>query len=142
MVRDLPLLLKTLGADYKHELIGRRLRQHTSFCLHEKFLRVATVHVRLLQFRLCVAITFQNLLLNRFRRQNSWQQRNKELLLIAQDSTFMVLDLYKERKLASLMEQLCTVDGIEDLALYMLFLQGFQLMWFDVMQRETKSVSI
>lgn len=62
----------------------------------------------------------------------------KELLLIAQDSTFYGLDIYKERKLASLMEQLCTVDGIEWIRLHYAFPSGFPLDVLDVMQRENK----
>ena len=41
------------------------------------------------------------------------RQGVKELILIAQDSTYYGLDLYGERMLDKLLEELCTVDGIE-----------------------------
>jgi ribosomal protein S12 methylthiotransferase len=49
----------------------------------------------------------------------------KELLLIAQDSTYYGLDLYKERKLAELLKALAAVDGIEWLRLHYAFPHGF-----------------
>ena len=58
----------------------------------------------------------------------------KELLLIAQDSTYYGLDIYKERKLAELMNRLADVDGIEWIRLHYAFPTGFPLDVLDVMR--------
>jgi len=57
----------------------------------------------------------------------------KELLLIAQDSTYYGLDLYKERKLAELMQRLADVNGIEWIRLHYAFPAGFPMDALDVM---------
>ena len=45
----------------------------------------------------------------------------KELILVAQDLTRYGLDLYKERRLASLLEKLCTLPNIEWIRLHYLY---------------------
>jgi ribosomal protein S12 methylthiotransferase len=62
----------------------------------------------------------------------------KELMIIAQDSTYYGLDLYKERKLASLLTQLAEVDGIEWLRLHYAFPSGFPLDVLEVMKNNPK----
>ena len=49
----------------------------------------------------------------------------KELLLVAQDTTFYGIDLYKERSLASLMERLAKINGIEWIRLHYAYPAGF-----------------
>ena len=56
----------------------------------------------------------------------------KELILIAQDLTFYGLDLYNERKLAELIEELSKVDGIEWIRLHYAFPSGFPKKVLDV----------
>ena len=51
----------------------------------------------------------------------------KELIIIAQDSTYYGLDIYGERKLASLLHALSKVDGIEWIRLHYAFPTGFPL---------------
>jgi ribosomal protein S12 methylthiotransferase len=57
----------------------------------------------------------------------------KELLLIAQDSTYYGLDLYKKRKLADLLTNLSDVEGIEWIRLHYAFPTGFPADALDVM---------
>ena len=45
--------------------------------------------------------------------KNLAKQGTKELLLIAQDSTYYGLDIYKKRNLAELLQRLSDVNGIE-----------------------------
>jgi ribosomal protein S12 methylthiotransferase len=59
----------------------------------------------------------------------------KELLLIAQDSTYYGLDLYKKRNLATLMEHLADVEGIEWIRLHYAFPSGFPMDALDVMAK-------
>ena len=47
---DLPQLLKALGADYKHELLGERVTTTPKTMLTLKFLKVVTVLVHFVQF--------------------------------------------------------------------------------------------
>ena len=62
----------------------------------------------------------------------------KELILIAQDLTYYGLDLYKKRRLADLLRQLVTVDGIEWIRLHYAFPTGFPLDVLDVIRDEPK----
>jgi ribosomal protein S12 methylthiotransferase len=57
----------------------------------------------------------------------------KELLLIAQDSTYYGLDLYKKRNLADLLKHLSDVEGIEWIRLHYAFPTGFPMDALDVM---------
>src|SRR5690606_109833 len=57
----------------------------------------------------------------------------KELLLIAQDSTYYGLDLYKKRNLADLLQRLSDVEGIDWIRLHYGFPSGFPLDVLDVM---------
>lgn len=137
--RDLPLLLKTLGADYKHELIGERL---VTTPRHFAYMKISEGCDRPCSF--CAIPLMRGAHISKPIEELVQEAKilaakgTKELLLIAQDSTFYGLDIYKERKLASLMEQLCLVDGIEWIRLHYAFPSGFPLDVLDVMQRENK----
>jgi ribosomal protein S12 methylthiotransferase len=65
--------------------------------------------------------------------KNLAKKGTKELLLIAQDSTYYGLDLYKKRNLAELMQRLSDVEGIEWIRLHYAFPAGFPLDVLDVM---------
>lgn len=62
----------------------------------------------------------------------------KELLVIAQDSTYYGLDLYGRRRLAELLERLCRIDGIEWIRLHYAYPTGFPEDVIEVMAREPK----
>jgi len=62
----------------------------------------------------------------------------KELILVAQDTTYYGVDLYKERRLASLMDKLTTVDGIEWLRLHYSYPAAFPEAVLDVMANNPK----
>jgi len=64
----------------------------------------------------------------RKRAQNLAKKGVKELLIIAQDSTYYGLDIYKERKLSELLNQLSDVNGIEWMRLHYAFPSGFPWM--------------
>ncbi|MCL2560770.1 MAG: 30S ribosomal protein S12 methylthiotransferase RimO [Rikenellaceae bacterium] len=49
----------------------------------------------------------------------------KELIVIAQDTTFYGVDLYGERRLAHLLRELCRVEGIEWVRLHYTYPAGF-----------------
>jgi len=62
----------------------------------------------------------------------------KELILVAQDTTYYGVDLYKERRLASLMDKLTTIDGIEWLRLHYSYPAAFPEAVLDVMANNPK----
>ena len=49
----------------------------------------------------------------------------RELMVIAQDTTYYGLDLYGERKLGELLRRLCRIDGIEWIRLHYAYPAGF-----------------
>ena len=136
---DLPQLLKVLGADYKHELVGERILTTPK---HFAYLKIAEGCDRPCSF---CAIP---LMRGKHRStpveelveqaQQLAKDGVKELMLIAQDLTYYGLDLYKERKLASLLKALSRVDGIEWIRLHYAFPTGFPLDVLQVMREEPK----
>ena len=108
---DLPLLLKALGADYKHELIGERL---TTTPKHYAYLKISEGCDRPCSF--CAIPLMRGKHRSKpieelvVEAQKLAKEGVKELILIAQDLTYYGLDLYKERKLADLLRALVSVD--------------------------------
>lgn len=134
--KDLPLLLKALGADYKHELVGERL---TTTPRHYAYLKIAEGCDRPCSF--CAIPLMRGKHKSKpieelvAEAQKLAAKGTKELILIAQDLTYYGLDLYKERKLASLLEQLAQVEGIEWIRLHYAFPTGFPMDVLDVMKK-------
>ncbi len=137
--RDLPRILKTLKADYKHELIGERLlttpSHYAYFKISEGCDRPCSFCAIPLMRGKHISTPIEQLVKN---AENLAAQGTKELLIIAQDSTYYGLDLYKERKLASLMTELSKVSGIEWLRLHYAFPSGFPEDVLDVIRENPK----
>lgn len=136
---ELPALLKALGADYKHELIGERL---TTTPKNYAYLKIAEGCDRPCSF--CAiplmrgkhrSTPIENLVTE---AEKLAADGVKELILIAQDLTYYGLDLYKERKLADLLRALVKVDGIEWIRLHYAFPTGFPMEVLEVMKQEPK----
>ena len=123
---DLPQLLKVLGADYKHELVGERILTTPK---HYAYLKVSEGCDRPCSF--CAIPLMRGKHRSTPIEEVVLQARNlardgvKELMLIAQDLTYYGLDLYKERKLADLLLALVDVEGIEWIRLHYAFPTGF-----------------
>ena len=137
--RDMPLLLKTLGADYKHELVGERM---TTTPKHFAYLKIAEGCDRPCSF--CAiplmrgghkSTAIEDLVIE---AEKLAAKGVKELILIAQDLTYYGLDLYKERKLADLLRALVKVEGIEWIRLHYLFPSGFPEDVLEVIREEPK----
>ncbi|MBQ3259842.1 MAG: 30S ribosomal protein S12 methylthiotransferase RimO [Alistipes sp.] len=62
----------------------------------------------------------------------------KELIVIAQDTTYYGIDLYGKRCLAELLERLCQIEGIEWIRLHYAYPTGFPEEVIEVMAREPK----
>ena len=136
---ELPKLLKALGADYKHELIGERL---TTTPKHYAYLKIAEGCDRPCSFCAIplmrgkhVSKTIEDLVTE---SENLAKNGVKELILIAQDLTYYGLDIYKKRRLADLLMALKDVDGIEWIRLHYAFPTGFPQDVLDVIRDEEK----
>ncbi|MDL2230473.1 30S ribosomal protein S12 methylthiotransferase RimO, partial [Alistipes sp. OttesenSCG-928-L06] len=62
----------------------------------------------------------------------------RELIVIAQDTTYYGMDLYGERRLAELLRRLCAVVGIEWIRLHYTYPTGFPQEVIEVMRDEPK----
>ncbi|WP_452220266.1 30S ribosomal protein S12 methylthiotransferase RimO [Lacinutrix salivirga] len=136
---ELPGLLKALGADYKHELIGERL---TTTPKNYAYLKIAEGCDRPCSF--CAiplmrgkhkSTPIEDLVTE---AEKLAANGVKELILIAQDLTYYGLDLYKKRNLAELLENLVKVEGIEWIRLHYAFPTGFPMDVLDIMNKEPK----
>jgi ribosomal protein S12 methylthiotransferase len=137
--RDLPRLLKALGADYKHELVGERLlttpSHYAYFKISEGCDRPCSFCAIPLMRGKHVSTPIEELVEN---AKKLAAKGVKELMLIAQDSTYYGLDIYGQRKLADLLTELCKVAGIEWIRLHYAFPAGFPEDVLEVMAREPK----
>jgi ribosomal protein S12 methylthiotransferase len=124
--RDLSRLLKTLNADYKKELVGERILTNPS---HFAYLKISEGCDRPCSF--CAIPLMRGKHISRpmeelvLEAKNLAKNGTKELLLIAQDSTYYGLDIYKKRNLAELMQRLSDVEGIDWIRLHYAFPSGF-----------------
>ncbi|MFN3840997.1 MAG: 30S ribosomal protein S12 methylthiotransferase RimO [Cyclobacteriaceae bacterium] len=132
--RDLSRLLKQFKADYKQELVGERILTNPS---HYAYLKISEGCDRPCSF--CAIPLMRGRHISRPMEELVREAMNlakggtKELLLIAQDSTYYGLDLYKKRNLAELLKRLSDVDGIEWIRVHYAFPSGFPMDALDVM---------
>ncbi|MBT8223597.1 MAG: 30S ribosomal protein S12 methylthiotransferase RimO [Eudoraea sp.] len=136
---DLPNLLKALGADYKHELIGERL---TTTPKNYAYLKISEGCDRPCSFCAIPLMRgkhqskpIEELVLE---AEKLAREGVRELILIAQDLTFYGLDIYKKRELASLLLALCKVEGIAWIRLHYAFPTGFPMDVLEVIKTEPK----
>lgn len=137
---DLPRLLKSLGADYKHELVGERFLttpQHYAYLkISEGCDRPCSFCAIPLMRGIHVSVPMEELV----KQAKSLAAKGvKELILIAQDLTYFGLDIYKKRNLSELLRHLSDVKGIEWIRLHYAFPSGFPMDILDVM-KERKNI--
>lgn len=124
--RDLPLLLKALGADYKKELVGERL---VTTPQHYAYLKIAEGCDRPCSF--CAIPLMRGKHISKpiedlvIETEKLAAKGVVELILIAQDLTYYGLDIYKKRNLAELITRLSEVEGIAWIRLHYLYPSGF-----------------
>lgn len=135
--RELPRLLKTLKADYKHELVGERILTTPS---HFAYFKIAEGCDRPCSF--CAIPTMRGKHVSTPIEELVESAKSlaakgvKELMLIAQDLTYYGLDIYKKRNLAELIDKLSEVEGIEWIRLHYAFPSGFPMDVLDVMKNK------
>lgn len=135
---DLPDLLSSIGADYRHELLGERLLTTPS---HFSYFKIAEGCNRPCSFCAIplmrgkhVSKSIDDLVKEaKFLASNG----TKELILIAQDLTYYGLDIYGKRNLSDLMRHLSDVDGIEWIRLQYAYPSGFPMDILDAMNERS-----
>jgi ribosomal protein S12 methylthiotransferase len=123
---ELPLLLRKFNIDYRHELLGER---RTSTARHYAYLKISEGCDRPCSF--CAIPLMRGAHHSRPIEELVAEARNlaaqgvRELLLIAQDSTYYGLDLYRKRNLPELLRRLSDVEGIRWIRLHYAYPSGF-----------------
>jgi ribosomal protein S12 methylthiotransferase len=137
--RELPKLLKTLKADYKHELVGERIITTPS---HYAFLKISEGCDRKCSFCAIplmrgnhISTSIEDLVVQ---AKNLAKKGVKELILIAQELTFYGLDIYGERRLPELLRELSKVEGIEWIRLHYAYPTGFPIAIIEEMKNNPK----
>src|SRR3569832_1813988 len=131
---DLQNLLSTLGANYRHELVGERLLTTPT---HFAYFKIAEGCNRPCSFCAIplmrgkhVSKPIEDLVKE---AQHLAKNGTKELILIAQDLTYYCLDFYKKRILDELLRHLSDVNGIEWIRLQYAYPSDFPMEIRDVM---------
>ena len=131
---DLENILHSLGANYKHELIGERLLTTPS---HFAYFKIAEGCNRPCSF--CAIPLMRGKHLSRDMNELVNEAKilaangTKELILIAQDLTYYGLDIYGKRNLDELLRRLSDVKGIEWIRLQYAYPSGFPMEILDAM---------
>lgn len=136
--RDLPKILKTLKADYKHELVGERLlttpQHYAYFKISEGCDRPCSFCAIPLMRGAHVSVPVEELV---SRAKALAAKGTRELLMIAQDLTYYGLDIYKKRELATLIDKVSEVEGVDWIRLHYAFPSGFPMEVLDVMNAKS-----
>lgn len=136
---DLPVILSDLGVDYRKELVGERLLTTPK---HFAYLKISEGCNKKCSF--CAIPLIRGKHISRpveelVREASLLAARGvKELILIAQDLTYYGYDLYRERKITALLEELSTVEGIEWIRLHYAYPSDFPADLADVMHHNPK----
>jgi len=133
--RDLPDLLKNFQAKYRNELIGERVITTDS---HYAFLKISEGCDRPCSFCAIPLMrgkhrskSIEDLVIE---TKNLVKNGVKEIMVIAQDSTYYGLDLYGERKLPDLLRRLSDIEGLDWIRLHYAYPSGFPLDIIKVMK--------
>ena len=136
---EMPSLLKHLGADYKHELTGERLlttpKNYAYLKISEGCDRPCSFCAIPLMRGKHKSVSIEDLV---SQAKILAEKGIKELILIAQDSTYYGIDLYGTRSLSKLLKELVKVDGIEWIRLHYAFPNGFPVDVLEVINSEPK----
>jgi ribosomal protein S12 methylthiotransferase len=135
---DLQNILSSIGADYKHELVGERLLTTPT---HFSYFKIAEGCNRPCSFCAIPLMRGKHVSkpIDDLVKEAKYLAKNgtKELILIAQDLTYYGLDLYSKRNLADLLRKLSDVDGIEWIRLQYAYPSGFPMDILDVMNERS-----
>ena len=136
---DLPSLLRKFNADYRHELVGERKLSGPG---HYAYMKISEGCDRPCSF--CAIPLMRGKHVSRpveeLVREARYLAKSgiRELILIAQDTTYYGLDLYKKRQLARLLRELAAIEGIEWIRLHYAYPSGFPADVIEVMADQPK----
>ncbi len=136
----LPEILKSVGADYKHELLGERLQTTPK---HYAYVKISEGCNRPCAF--CAIPLMRGKHVSKSYEELEFEIKGlvkngiKEIMLIAQDTTYYGIDIYGERKLPELLKRLANIEGLEWIRLHYAYPSQFPLEALDVM-KEYKNI--
>ena len=119
---EMPQLLRTVGVDYRHDLLGDRMQVTPK---HYAYIKISEGCDRPCSF--CAIPLMRGGHVSKPMEQivaeisNRVKHGTSEFMLIAQDSTYYGLDLYGTRKLAELLQRVSDIPGVEWLRLHYAF---------------------
>jgi len=133
--RDLPELLKNFEAKYRNELLGDRIITTDS---HYAYLKISEGCDRPCSF--CAIPLMRGRHVSKPIEQIILEAKNlvrngvKEIMLIAQDSTYYGIDIYKKRAMSELLKKLSDVDGLDWIRIHYAYPAGFPMDIIEVMR--------
>ncbi|MCS6918001.1 MAG: 30S ribosomal protein S12 methylthiotransferase RimO [Chitinophagales bacterium] len=135
---ELPQLLKHLGTDYRHDLVGEHYLTTPS---HYAYVKISEGCNRICSF--CAIPLMRGP--HRSKPMEAIEQEVRslvsrgvvEVMLIAQELTYYGLDLYRRRMLAELLRRLADIEGLAWLRLHYAYPAAFPMDVLDVMQQRS-----
>ncbi len=138
--RDLPELLKNFEAKYRNELLGERIITTDS---HYAYLKISEGCDRPCSF--CAIPLMRGRHISKPMEQIVLEAKNlvsngvREIMLIAQDSTYYGIDIYKKRMFSELLNKLSDVEGLDWIRIHYAYPSGFPTDIIEVM-KEKKNI--
>ena len=138
--RDLPELLKNFEAKYRNELLGERIITTDS---HYAYLKISEGCDRPCSF--CAIPLMRGRHISKPMEQIVLEAKNlvsngvREIMLIAQDSTYYGIDIYKKRMFSELLNKLSEVEGLDWIRIHYAYPSGFPMDIIEVM-KEKKNI--
>ena len=132
--RDLPELLKNFQAQYRNELLGERIITTDS---HYAYLKISEGCDRPCSF--CAIPLMRGRHVSKPMEQIVLEAENlvrngvREIMLIAQDSTYYGIDIYKKRTMSELLKKLSDVEGLDWIRVHYAYPSGFPMDIIEVM---------
>ena len=133
--RDLPELLKNFEAKYRNELLGDRIITTDS---HYAYLKISEGCDRPCSF--CAIPLMRGRHISKPIDQIILEAKNlvrngvREIMLIAQDSTYYGIDIYKKRAMSELLKKLSDVVGLDWIRIHYAYPAGFPMDMIEVMR--------
>ena len=139
-VNNLEEIVKSLGADYKSDLIGERVISTPS---HYAYLKISEGCDRTCSF--CAIPLIRGKHKSKAQEDIVTETKGlvskgvKEIMLIAQDLTYYGVDIYKKQVLADLLKRMSDISGLEWIRLHYAYPASFPKDVLDVM-RERENI--
>ena len=132
---DLPELLKNFEAKYRNELLGDRIITTDS---HYAYLKISEGCDRPCSF--CAIPIMRGRHISKpidqiiIEAKNQVNNGVREIMLIAQDSTYYGIDIYKKRAMSELLKKLSDINGLDWIRIHYAYPSGFPMDIVEVMR--------